>query len=42
MRLDAKGKVADMIRRAKAEKKAIREKKQLEKLNLNKTKKCLK
>jgi hypothetical protein len=41
MRLDAKGRVADLIRMAKAEKKAIREKKQLEKLNL-KTKKCLK
>ena len=32
MRLDAKGKVADLIRMAKAEKKAIREKKQLLKL----------
>lgn len=38
MRLDAKGRVADLIRMAKAEKKAIREKKQLKKLNLNKTK----
>lgn len=38
MRLDAKGRVADLIRMAKADKKAIREKKQLLKLKTTKQK----